>query len=287
MWNLSSNRLSYIEYKKFKNELHMNHNEIMKEANKLGKQCNSNLCTLYKYAIPKKDYILFRDQKITPKNITICKINKAYLPYLKEHFGINHKRNTIITNDINLSNTQKQTIIGAILGDGHIPKKCNYLVMTHGAKQEEYIRWKTRILKTIINTEIKQHCYIDKRIGKKLSNWYIKTLPHKFISDIKNSFYKQGKIISLEHLESLDNFGLAVWYCDDGSIMRQKARICTNCFDKKELIDAIEIMKQKFKFQKIWINSDNILVFSSNDTCLLKKIIKPHVPECMIYKLEN
>jgi len=285
MWNLSSNRLSYQEYIRLKS-IGLNHTDVIRHAKNCGKQCNSNLCTLYKFGDAKKHIVEFRGQIITSHNLEYTDINKAYTPYLREHFGLPTRRNTLVTSDFQTNSMQLQILIGSLLGDGHIPKKCNYFTMTHGMKQIKYMEWKVEQLGCLVQSDIKKHSYYDKRVDKILTNVYVKTIPHQLIKDMKQKFYTPDKHPSIEFIEQLDAIGLAVWYCDDGSIIRNnRARICTNSFQRSHIESVINVLQHRFHFDTIWINKDNMLLFSANDSRRLKSIISPFVPTCMNYKL--
>ncbi len=285
MWNLSSNRLSYQEYIRLRAN-GLNHDAIIQYAKKHEKQCNSNLCTLYKFGIVETNYIKFRNKIITINNIEQINLNKAYISYFREHFGLQPKRNTIITSDFLINDIQLQILIGSVLGDGHIPRQCNCLNMIHGIKQMDYMKWKVKHLGKLIVSQIKQYKYYDSRVNKELINIYVNTIPHKLITHIKHEFYVPNKQPPLAYIRQLNAIGLTVWYCDDGSIIRNnKARICTNSFQRQYLEPAVDVIKNTFDFKKIWINKDNVLLFSSNDSKKLKLIIEPFIPLSMKYKL--
>ena len=103
---------------------------------------------------------------------------------------------------------------------------------------------------------------------------------------MKESFYlESGKVIPDNVIQMLNPLGLAIWYCDDGSVMRKKARLCTNCFTKIELKKLTIRLCSMFGFKTLWINSQNIILFSVWDTSHLKSIIRDNVPSCMMYKI--
>ncbi len=287
MWNLSSNRLSYEEYWILASKGNPN-SAIISHANMVNKQCNTNLCTLYKKAKPFKDCVEFNGYKITPKNIDKISINKAYLGYLREHFGLPSRRHTIVSCDDPLTEIQKQVIIGTLLGDGYIPKRENSLRMCHGDKQYNYLEHKIKLLGHLVKTPIKTSHYVDKRTNRAGVNVYARTIPHQFIKDMKESFYlKSGKTIPDNVIQMLNPLGLAIWYCDDGSVMGKKARLCTNCFTKDELKRLTVRLGLVFGFKKLWINNQNIIVFSRWDTTHLKSIIGDNMPPCMLYKVRK
>lgn len=286
MWKLSSNRLSHPEYVELK-ITGLTDSNIIQYARKHDKQCNSNLCSLYKHGIVEENSIKFYGQIVTVNNLDQVNLNKAYIPYFREHFGLPARRNTIITSDFLINNVQLQVLIGSILGDGYIPRKCNYFALLHGIKQIEYLKWKAKQLGELIRSNIKERSYWHKKSNKILTNVFVNTIPHRIIKDLRQEFYKPDKRPSLLYINQLNALGLAIWYCDDGSIIRKKARICTNSFQREHLESVVIALKNKFGFEKIWIDKDNMLLFSANDSRRIRAIIKPFVPPCMEYKLEE
>lgn len=285
MWNLSSNRLSFEDYVRLRCAGYK-YREIIDHAVRIGKQCNTNLCSIYESAkIINKDTIIYKGISITKNTVDQCLIHRAYIPYFREHFGLPTRRNTVITSDFAITEKQKQILLGTILGDGHIPKNCNYLNMTHGILQKSYLQWKTNNLGKLIQSDIKECSYKDNRINKTLTNVYINSIPHFFIRSMRDAFYIPSKQPALSFLKNINALGLAVWYCDDGSIIRDKARLCTNSFDHEHLESTINVLKHLFGFDNIWINNQNILVFSRKSSLRMKSIIREFVPDCMKYKL--
>lgn len=287
MWNFSFNRLSYEEYWALLMQ-GCSTSVIIKHANTIGKQCNSNLCTLYRRAKPLSGHVEFNGYKITSGNLDKIPINKAYLGYLREHFGLPSRRNTIVSCDYILTEIQKQVIMGTLLGDGYIPKKENSLGICHGDKQYEYLDHKVKLLGCLVKSPIRTFHYTNKKTNKPGINVYARTVPHQFIKDMKKSFYlKSGKVIPDDVIQMLNPLGLAIWYCDDGVTMRNKARICTNCFSKIELKKMTSRLCSIFGFKTLWTNKENMVIFSRRDTDHLRLIIIKNVPSCMSYKLER
>ncbi len=287
MWKLNSNWLSYNEYSYLQVE-GKKRSAIFDYAQKNGKHCNSNLYTLYKNATATPSYVEFQGLTITRDNLMDLPINPVYISYLREHFELSPRRHTCLNNDVYLTQNQQQIIMGSLLGDGHVPQKSHRLQMYHSIKQRDYLLWKKNCLGRLICSDISTYHYTDKRTGKRNANCYITTLPHKFITSMRDLFYQPKKIGSIPVINQLNPFGLTIWYCDDGvKISNTKARICTNSFTRPNVEQIVEALKAKYGFTKLWINKDNMIIFSASDTRLLTDIILPYMPKCMMYKLEN
>lgn len=178
--------------------------------------------------------------------------------------------------------------MGTLLGDGHIPKRENSLRMCHGGEQLAYLEHKIKLLGHLVKAPIKTSHYVNRKTNKPGVNVYARTVPHQFIKDMKESFYlESGKTIPDNVIQRLTSLGLTIWYCDDGSVINKKARLCTNCFTKIELKTLVARLGSVFGFKRLWINSQNMIIFSSWDTAHLRSIISDNVPPCMLYKLKG
>jgi len=123
-----------------------------------------------------------------------------------------------------MNNKQKQVLIGSILGDGHFSKTHHF---STGCKFKGYVIYKRNILKEF--TTKKWYYFIKK-------NGYSETPYHK-LTLLKNKDVTNICTLPLKKLlEELDEFGLAIWFYDDGSLHKDKLfyNLNTHSFSKKE-----------------------------------------------------
>lgn len=113
-----------------------------------------------------------------------------------------------------MNKTEKATLIGLVLGDGHIDCHKNKkiytnstITFTHSIKQKEYIEWKANLLHSIFGgnkpkvIEINNNGHPGMRMMK--SNKYFKVL-HRYL-------YKNGvKTIPLKALNRLTPLAIAI-----------------------------------------------------------------------------
>lgn len=198
----------------------------------------------------------------------------------------------------NLSLSQKQIILGGLLGDSSFNKERNRVEFSHSKKQLEYLRWKYNHFNTNANINSTYNIWNSK---KYLRYYFVitkKYIENDFILFIKkNLFSNEGrKKISLKYLNELNPLGLAVWWMDDGNISITKdggsryGKLSTHCFNYEE-----NILIQKF-FKKKWdidvaIKQEKEKYFIRIKTSELKKLIKiiyPYVTQIpsMIYKVD-
>ena len=123
-----------------------------------------------------------------------------------------------------MDNKIKQVLIASMLGDGGMSKND---IFSTGCKYKEYVDYKYNILKKYA-----------------LANWY-RFIPHNGYKDKeyhKLTLKKNKEITAIcrqpleDLLNSLDLFGLAIWFYDDGSLHNKKDfyNLSTHAFSKTE-----------------------------------------------------
>lgn len=192
-----------------------------------------------------------------------------------------------------INSIQKQFLVGTLLGDGCLYKdniKANYkLSFGHCIAQEQYFHWKIAMMDPFINTFRKSE---DKRGNSTMLQ--TTTISHKDFNKFGDMFYDESRI---KHVpDNLDMYftplTLAVWVQDDGNLKSGiNMRIASMGFTKEEnekLKDYIKrcfdldckVMEYKYK-SKLYYQ----LTFNKINTQKLSDIIRPHVVECMKYKI--
>lgn len=198
---------------------------------------------------------------------------------------------------------KKSILIALCIGDGCISKQIkrdriyNYLEISHGQHQGEYIQWKANLCTSVTGrkSKVRRKKYKAKKINgvpESLGYTFVNTSPYFRI--LRKWLYPNNKKkLSKKMISYLDELGLAIWYMDDGCTYVSKtgktftAEISTHIpeNDAQELID---LFKEKwnitFYLHKKGKNQFNIRAYSSNALKFLK-LIEPFVPDCMAYKL--
>lgn len=149
---------------------------------------------------------------------------------------------------------RKALLIGLVLGDGHLnPRSGVCLEITHGIKQESYIKAKTNLIAKLLNCQPpKLYHRVDARHNEfKLSKG------HKYFKILYKWLYPNGKkYFSKRILNYLTPEAIAIWWMDDGShsVDRNKntGRIRSHSFylytftSLEETENIIEMFKNKF-----------------------------------------
>lgn len=183
--------------------------------------------------------------------------------------------------------------MGSILGDGTLRfphSKCINARFTeaHTIKQKDYLLWKKQRLLEYNPRFVGP--YISRARGVEYWVCQIYTSCLKELTVLQRKFYPQGKKVLGDALEYLDPLGLAVWYCDDGSLNHSNncARLSTESFTLMENLQIKSWLDLNGMFSKVkpsWAEGRFRQVLSAKGRDRLFKIIGDLVPYCMRYKI--
>ena len=194
-----------------------------------------------------------------------------------------------------LSDQARAIILGTILGDGSLKIQKKYsnanLQIRHSETQKEYLLWKAQTLKEISG---------DRSVSVQKADGYSKNKKWRFVSkrllsltELHRLTYRHNTLrIKRNWLNQMTPLSLAIWWCDDGSLISyggRKGVFCTDGFDKtsvKILAHYLKVVwniraviapvgrkrdgKQK-RYWRIWIRSQEELK-------KLLRIILPYLP---------
>ena len=114
-----------------------------------------------------------------------------------------------------LSDQQFQVVLGSLMGDGNLSppratRSVSRLPIGHGAKQSDYLEWKTALLGNI------KHSAPDNDKGA----MFVDFTP---LPDLANCSARSTSVTARsssleEYLKALTPLALAIWYMDDGSL---------------------------------------------------------------------
>lgn len=117
----------------------------------------------------------------------------------------------VTIHDYNLTEDQRQLVLGSSLGDGSLRKTGTHTAtfrVGHGTEQTDYANWKYEMLSPL-----------TREFGKVGNGFGFDTCATATFADFRSHLYnEQGKrTITDEVLNALDARGLAAWYGDDGT----------------------------------------------------------------------
>ena len=195
-------------------------------------------------------------------------------------------------NDIVLSYIEEQVLLGGLLGDMYcrIPKTCKNARIegAHCKKQESYLLWKISLLNNL-------HFKLRRN---NLGYLFFRSKNYSCLNYYFDLFYKnKKKEITCDILNKVNDFGLAIWYMDDGSYSKRdhNCSLYTNGFTYEENLIIKKYFETKWNiFPKIYIHKEikrypnkkwYFLNFNVAETKKLIKIIKPYIHSSMKYKI--
>lgn len=190
----------------------------------------------------------------------------------------------VTTHDFNLTEDQRQLVLGSSLGDGNLRKTGTHTAsfrVGHGEKQAAYTGWKYEMLSPL-----------TREFGKVGNGQGFDTFSTATFADFRAHLYnEQGKrTITDEVLNALDARGLAAWYSDDGTFAGSYERWGNG---KSSLYNAslkgIDREKVINYFERIGIGKPQDFGrgfrFNSEQTRRLHEMIAPFIHPSMEYKI--
>lgn len=198
--------------------------------------------------------------------------------------GLSSNRYEILKQDDNF----KQFIIGSILGDGSI-ESSGRLTFGHSEKQLDYLKWKLGFLKSysLSNGTITKCTQVSTRYKSgECTSYHSKSKTHSYFKDLRKTFYSERKNIEKDLIKEMNEFGLAIWYMDDGGICTRSYQINSQSFTNNEVEFLIKILKTNFNIEASY-DKNNVIYIKTCSKELFKNLIEPYVIPCMKYKLRG
>ncbi|MCB0930467.1 MAG: recombinase RecA [Mycobacterium sp.] len=198
-----------------------------------------------------------------------------------------------------LSDQQFQVVLGSLMGDGNLsPNRRDRngvrFRMGHGAKQIEYLQWKTELLGNIshsVRNNDKGACFVD-----------FTPLPE--LAELRRAVYLGGgkKVLSEDYLKALTPLALAIWYMDDGSFtVRSKGvqqrtaggsgriEICVQAMSEGSRVRLRDYLRDTHgldvRLRQAGVAGKAVLVFSTAASSKFQELVAPYMAPSMAYKL--
>lgn len=208
-----------------------------------------------------------------------------------------------------LTQHQKDLIIGTLLGDGNLQTESQGRNWRYRAiqksKHKDYLFHKYEILSPLCATMPKESSVFDERTGNESQGWNFNTLTQPSLKFFADMFYtydsnqqKWVKNVPLKIKKFLTPRALAYFYMDDGALKwlghSNAMRICSENFSLEGnkriqncLLDSFEIQTNLIK--KTLKNGDvsSRISIPERSSESFRKLIEPHLVECMKYKVSD
>ena len=196
-------------------------------------------------------------------------------------------------NPVSLSDHVVSIIFGSLLGDGSLKIHKGYtnarFSFRHSIVQKNYFLWKANQLKEISAAKYVFQQKADGFSKNEKMRYQSCALPE--LTELYQITHKQHKfVVKRRWLNIMTPLSLAVWWCDDGSIVgnARKGVLCTDGFDElfvKRLAKYLEVNwnlkthvgavsrsreSKKEKYYRLWFSTEELKKFL--------RIILPYVP---------
>jgi len=194
---------------------------------------------------------------------------------------------------IKLNKTQREIIVGLLLGDGHLETQNNgktfHLKVEHSINQKVYVDWLYVKLRNLVLTSPQSKKQIIE--GKKYEKYWFNTVSLPSFRFYGQQFYpKEEKVIPKIISRPVTPLSLAIWFMDDGSRKSNVHRaliLNTQGFDQASIDVIQDVLLKKFNIattlrkqkegNQIYIPATQVEKFIS--------LIKSHIISSMKYKL--
>jgi len=198
---------------------------------------------------------------------------------------------------MNFSNIKHETIIGLLLGDGHISKRSvkgnSRFVYAQSAIRSQHIAYFNHvysIFKPYCSKDFipKLKIWVDKRTQNKYQSSSFTTLSLPCLNLFKNLFYVEGhKIVPANIAELLTYRGLAYLIMDDGSIQNKGLHLNTYGFSDKDIELLLSALKNKFQLKcSIHKHKAGLRIYIWEESMVsLRKNIVDYTHKDMLYKI--
>ena len=153
-----------------------------------------------------------------------------------------------------------------VLGDGSLRTWKNVKNAAYAfaqvAKHKNYVMWQADIISNITSVNMRYYGQQTTKDGVNHQDKYvIETRSHPFFTTLRSRWYIDGKkTVSPHDLKQFDWECAAIWYMDDGYILKSDDKhhkgnvfLCTDCFSFAEVS-----MLQKLLYEKLNIPFDTI-----------------------------
>ena len=151
---------------------------------------------------------------------------------------------------IELSDVQKEVLIGCLLGDGclYLGPNSKNAIFSYTSKHKEMVELVYSYLSPLLN-KIEYYEYRDKRTNKTYTRYIVRSISHPIFTSIYHMWYVDGKKCIPKDI-LYRPLTCLFWYLGDGGIVHHKSTdelyLSTHCFSKSEL----EIVVKNSELQK-------------------------------------
>lgn len=181
-------------------------------------------------------------------------LNGEYLPAIEAKVG-----DVMIGQDLSITDNLVHMIKSSLLGDGCIvltktTGKCKYQE-SHSEKQEDYVRY----LREIMGDSSANRTDTTSGYGSRLV--WVGSKEYTILETLREEWYPEGKKVVPSDLSWMDDFSVAKWYMDDGSLSHSEKQVdravfSTNGFSEQEVERLAHKLEEMYGVSTTVYNSE-------------------------------
>lgn len=178
-----------------------------------------------------------------------------------------------------LSNLQKDFIIGSLLGDGHIDKRefQPMFIVSHAENQKDYLYWKHDLMKDFCNTS--PTYYKAKESPFPNGKMYLCQPHYRMCTRIHDCLLTYRAMTKRELIDNLNEFSLAILMLDDGYRDRSNWEVCLADILLEDREYFVKIMQDKFNLDSYLDSTDDRYInFRAESSRQIDEIILKNIP---------
>lgn len=172
--------------------------------------------------------------------------------------------NPQLTNEIIFTQSQKEVLYGALLGDGclYLHKQGKNANFIYSSKSRQHVEYVASYFKDYISGEgIKDFVIFDCRTNKEYNQIRMRTYTNRSFTEEYHHWYSDGKKRIPADLK-LTPLVCLVWYIGDGGICHGKRsehiKLATNCFSKEDQETILLPQLQMFEARLMKADVDSV-----------------------------
>ena len=194
---------------------------------------------------------------------------------------------------LKLSQSQREVLIGLMLGDGHLETqnggRTYRLKIMQSTAHIAYVNHLYQLFSDWVRTP-PQPKVVHSR-GHKSENWWFNTLSHAAFRFFAQQFYTEGRKVVPQLIHRwLTPKALAYWYMDDGSIKSSQSKgvvFNTQGYSLAEVRRLSKVLEDRFGLQAKprKQKSGHQIYISGRSYELFRGLVEPHMLSEMMYKI--
>jgi hypothetical protein len=187
-----------------------------------------------------------------------------------------------------ISGRLRSVLVGSMLGDGRISKSTHVAryMENHAEDQRDYLEWKSKEWGSWVQLGLRPVTWTLQ--DEEYDGWRFETVSHATMLSWHELFYPEPgpKQLQPQMVDLVDTLALAIWFMDDGSAAWWPVITFGMKSESREVAQSIF---RKFSLNPRWApgqgNTGQFIFEGEDQAHLFISLVKPHMPECMLHKL--